>query len=693
MPALFCRIDRVDVAPLPLSPRPRASRRKLAVCAGCSRARDSRDAEAAAQALLVEVPENRDVLYMLAVSQRYLGSASPRRSRRSSASRSCIRDYPRLYQERGHCYVAQRAADPAIAAFERAVTLNPALPRELGDAAGAVRDERPHTTRRRRQRPTSRRLAGLPRRDRDRDQHVRGRRDRRRRAAGARAISSTTAITSRPCDFSPASALKLDVLDDAELLLESVLSIAPEYHAARYDYAHGTAAAPQACAGARADRACCCRSSPRTAPIALTQRDRLRPASATASSALPLYRRAAARRLPQIPELHLSIGARAEDAWADSRRRSTRIAAAAAAGRATAMPTGVSRTSRLTVSPTRSSAACERRGRAAHEPRGPLSSVLCARQGARGPRRVRANRSPTTSAAMRSRRRECRYRPGSHRAQYAAAEGSVHAGVLRRARGLRAPRARRRSSSSGCRGPARRSSSRSSRRIARSRAHGAGRHPAAGAGAAGARERRGAEPRYPGGARRAAAPRTSTGSARSTWPTPRSIAPASRASSTRCRTTSGTSASSISSCRTRRIIDARREPMACCFSNFKQLFASGQQFTYSLEDIAPLLSLLRGAHGATGSRCCRRGGSCGCSTRNWSRILSSTYGAYWNSAGSVSSAACVEFHKTRSARCTRASSEQVRQPIYREGLDQWRHFEPWLGALKTALGDLAPRSA
>jgi len=37
-----------------------------------------------------------------------------------------------------------------------------------------------------------------------------------------------------------------------------------------------------------------------------------------------------------------------------------------------------------------------------------------------------------------------------------------------------------------------------------------------------------------------------------------------------------------------------------------------------------------------------------------------------------------------------ASSEQVRQPIYKEGIDQWRNFEPWLGPLKAALGDLAP---
>jgi hypothetical protein len=46
--------------------------------------------------------------------------------------------------------------------------------------------------------------------------------------------------------------------------------------------------------------------------------------------------------------------------------------------------------------------------------------------------------------------------------------------------------------------------------------------------------------------------------------------------------------------------------------------------------------------------------------------------------------ACLEFYKTeRSVRT--ASSEQVRQPIYRDGIDQWRHFEPWLGRLRAAL--------
>jgi Sulfotransferase family len=51
-------------------------------------------------------------------------------------------------------------------------------------------------------------------------------------------------------------------------------------------------------------------------------------------------------------------------------------------------------------------------------------------------------------------------------------------------------------------------------------------------------------------------------------------------------------------------------------------------------------------------------------------------------------AGCVEFHKTERP-VHSASSEQVRRPIYREGVDQWRHYEPWLRPLKEALGTLA----
>jgi tetratricopeptide (TPR) repeat protein len=137
-----------------------------------------------------------------------------------------------------------------------------------------------------------------------------------------------------------------------------------------------------------------------------------------------------------------------------------------------------------------------------------------------------------------------------------------------------------------------------------------------------------------------------------------------------------------------KIIDARREPMACCFSNLKQLFASGQEFTYSVEDIAryyrTYLELMQHWDGVLPGKALRI-----CHEDvvddlegNVRRIL--------DFCGLEFEPACVEFHKTeRSVRT--ASSEQVRRPIYREGLDQWKNFEPWLDELKAALGDALVR--
>jgi tetratricopeptide (TPR) repeat protein len=137
-----------------------------------------------------------------------------------------------------------------------------------------------------------------------------------------------------------------------------------------------------------------------------------------------------------------------------------------------------------------------------------------------------------------------------------------------------------------------------------------------------------------------------------------------------------------------RIIDARREPMACCFSNLKQLFANGQEFTYSIDDIAryyrTYLDLME----------------------HWDEVLPGRVLRIWHEdvvddletnvrrvldfCGLDFEPACVEFYKTeRSVRT--ASSEQVRQPIFREGLDQWKNYEPWLGSLKEALGDALER--
>ena len=133
-----------------------------------------------------------------------------------------------------------------------------------------------------------------------------------------------------------------------------------------------------------------------------------------------------------------------------------------------------------------------------------------------------------------------------------------------------------------------------------------------------------------------------------------------------------------------KIIDARREPMACCFSNFKQLFASGQEFTYSLEDIAryyrTYVDLMAHWNSVLPGRILRvqHEELVADLTGNVRRLL--------EFCGLPFEAQCLEFYKTeRSVRT--ASSEQVRQPIFKEGLDQWRNFEPWLGALKAALGD------
>jgi tetratricopeptide (TPR) repeat protein len=137
-----------------------------------------------------------------------------------------------------------------------------------------------------------------------------------------------------------------------------------------------------------------------------------------------------------------------------------------------------------------------------------------------------------------------------------------------------------------------------------------------------------------------------------------------------------------------KIIDARREPMACCFGNLKQLFAHGQEFAYSVEDIAryyrTYLELMAHWDAVLPARVLRiqHEDLVDDLEGNVRRLLEYCELGF--------EPACLDFHKTaRSVRT--ASSEQVRQPIYREGLDQWRHYEPWLGPLRAALGDALTR--
>jgi tetratricopeptide (TPR) repeat protein len=131
-----------------------------------------------------------------------------------------------------------------------------------------------------------------------------------------------------------------------------------------------------------------------------------------------------------------------------------------------------------------------------------------------------------------------------------------------------------------------------------------------------------------------------------------------------------------------RIIDARREPMACCFSNFKQLFASGQEFTYSLEDIGryyrAYLRLMDHWDQVLPGKVLR--------IQHESVVadLEGNVRRLLEFCGLEFERACLEFWKTERHVRT-ASSEQVRRPIFTEGLEQWRNFESWLAPLQDTL--------
>jgi tetratricopeptide (TPR) repeat protein len=134
-----------------------------------------------------------------------------------------------------------------------------------------------------------------------------------------------------------------------------------------------------------------------------------------------------------------------------------------------------------------------------------------------------------------------------------------------------------------------------------------------------------------------------------------------------------------------KIIDARRHPMACCFSNFKQLFASGQEFTYGLDNIARYyrcyVELMDHWNEVLPGKILR------VDHEDVVEDLDSNVHRILDFCGLEFEPACLEYYKTeRNVRT--ASSEQVRRPIYKEGLDQWRNFEPWLSALKDKLGAL-----
>ena len=137
-----------------------------------------------------------------------------------------------------------------------------------------------------------------------------------------------------------------------------------------------------------------------------------------------------------------------------------------------------------------------------------------------------------------------------------------------------------------------------------------------------------------------------------------------------------------------KIIDARRHPMACCFSGFKQLFARGQTFTYSLEDIGryyrDYVILMDHWDRVLPGRVLRV---------NYEEMVADTENQIrrvLDYCGLEFEEQCLRFYETERAIRT-PSAEQVRQPIYTQGLEQWRHYEAHLGPLKEALGPVLDR--
>jgi len=134
-----------------------------------------------------------------------------------------------------------------------------------------------------------------------------------------------------------------------------------------------------------------------------------------------------------------------------------------------------------------------------------------------------------------------------------------------------------------------------------------------------------------------------------------------------------------------KIIDARRHPLGCCFSNFKQYYARGQVFSYDLSDMGRFyydyVDLMAHFDAVLPGRIHRvfYEDTVG-DTEKVVRDMLEYCGLEYEPE-------CLRFFESQRPVRT-ASSEQVRQPIYREGIEQWQHFEPWLDPVKEALGDV-----
>jgi tetratricopeptide (TPR) repeat protein len=633
-------------------------------------------AHTAAQALRAEVPENRDVLYMLAVAQRYLQRIPDALATLAELEKHHPR-YGRIFQERGHCYVAVRAAEPAIEAYVRAVELNSSLPASwnaleklfrMTDRAADASNAASHMAR----------LAALPPEvvtafSMYADGEIIEAEDLIRR------FLLTHGNHVEAMRLLAKIGLDLDVADDAEFLLENALRLAPEHHILRYEYAlvllkrhkHVQAREQLEILLKIDPKDHAYRTTYATVCAGLGDYDR----------ALPLYREVLTET-PNEPELHLSVAhalktvGKTQDAIASYRT--------AAAARPRYGEAYWSLANLKTYRFTDAEIAAMRSEEASADIELEDQYHLCFALGkALEDREKYAESYAYYERGNALKKTECRYRPEPLE-RNARLQASVCTREFFAAR-----------EGWGCSDPAPifivglpRAGSTLIEQILASHSQVEGTMELADiprlVQELQGRERIDSTPRYPGILAELTAQdfrRFGEGYLKDTR--------VYRTGRPRFIDKMPNNFRHLGLIHlilpNAKIIDARRDVLACCFSNFKQLFAFGQQFTYSIEDLARYyrmyVQLMAHWDQALPGKILR------VQHQDVVDDLESNVRRILEFCELDFEPACVEFHKTERT-VHSASSEQVRRPINREGVDQWRHYEPWLGPLNEALGSL-----
>jgi tetratricopeptide (TPR) repeat protein len=637
----------------------------------------TRHAEAldAAQVLLGQVPENRDVLYMIAVNQRYLhrpGDALGTLARLQTLHPT----YSRLFQERGYCYVALRDPAAALEAYLQAVNLNAALPaswealRLLFRAAGQMVESETaasHVAKLKSLHPAVVTASSMFADD---EVHEAERVVRQYLKSNPRDIEGMRLLAR--------IGMKLDILDDAEFLLESVLAFSPDYHLARYDYVRVLLQRHRNVPALREAKILLeaeptnrdYRAVYATACLALAQHD----------EAIRVYRQLL-DEAPAAAELHLSIG----HAQKTLGRQQEAIESYRAAAQVTPSfgdaywSLANLKTYRFLEAEIERMTAEEASADIATADRYHLCFALGKAYEDRGDYKSSFVYYERGNALKKA---EIKYRPEIIERNGRLQKAVVTAEFLAARRGV------------GCDRPdpifvvgLPRAGSTLIEQILASHSQIEGTMELADISRLvlrlQGRSHDDRAPLYPGVLHKLSADQlrgfgekylTDTAVYRTGKPffidkNPNNfrhlglihlILPNAK------------------------IIDARREPMACCFSNFKQLFASGQEFTYDLQDIGryyrSYVDLMAHWETVLPGKILR--------VRHEDVVadLEGNVRRMLEFCGLNFEPQCIEFHRTeRSVRT--ASSEQVRRPIFTEGLHQWEHFEPWLGGLRQVLAE------